>query len=79
MSIDAFNQRPSLLRANNNRKKSNMYKWINEAKLDDCRYEYVDESERCEDCGKKYKNCEYGDVIEDDDEDAPFDELNYRR
>jgi len=40
---------------------------------------WVDEDERCEDRGEKYKKCECGDVIEDDDEAAPFDELNYRR
>jgi len=56
-----------------------MYKWMQEAEADNSRYEWVDEDERCEDCGEKYKHCECGDVIEDDDDDAPFDELDYSR
>ena len=56
-----------------------MYKWINYAELDNCGYEYVEEDERCEDCGEWYRNCECSDLIEDDDDEAPFDERYYSR
>jgi hypothetical protein len=56
-----------------------MYKWISEAEEDSSGYEWVDENDRCENCEEKYKSCECGDVTDDDDPDAPFDELDYSR
>jgi hypothetical protein len=50
-----------------------MYKWQTESEKDNRRYEHVDENDICEDCGKKYKKCECGDVIENDGPDAPWD------
>jgi hypothetical protein len=51
-----------------------MYKWTAAWEKDNEGYDYVDENSICEDCGEKYKNCECGDVIEEDHPDAPFDE-----
>lgn len=56
-----------------------MYTYKAEAEQDGSGYEWVSAKARCEDCGKKYRNCECVGVIEDDDEDAPWDELDYSR
>ena len=56
-----------------------MYKSVPAYEADHTGYEYVDPEDKCENCGHKYKKCECGDVIADDDPDAPLDEENYRR
>ena len=56
-----------------------MYKYKNGPEPDHSGYEHVDPDEQCENCGHKYRDCECGDLIEDDDPEAPLDELNYSK
>ena len=51
-----------------------MYKWTNAAEEDSSGYEHVDEDDRCENCREEYRQCECGDVIENDHPDAPHHE-----